>query len=187
MNLITLVLNVLALILTASLGVLSVLAGTGIITLTTVEGFLGSAAGVALLFLVGGLLLLVGLHFVILIYRGRAAAARFSQEGEWGRIELSPYALKEFISGILRQEGGIDRFRVRLQHMEDGIAISVQTALLPQEKVAEVGRRIQETLARRVVERTGVEVRKVSVLVGSIRSRQKEPPEEEEADADDER
>ena len=74
---------------------------------------------------------------------------------------------------------------MRLHHLEDGIAILVQTALSLQEKVSEVGREIQETLARRVVERTGVEVREVSVLVGSIRPRREvRKGEEEETDAD---
>jgi uncharacterized alkaline shock family protein YloU len=95
--------------------------------------------------------------------------------------------LREFISGILRREIGIDRFRVRLQHMEDGIAIKVRTTLSPEEQVAEVGRRIQETLSQRVVERTGVEVREVSVLVDSISAREEEPQDqEEETPVDDE-
>ena len=180
MTFVTLLLDILASLLTASLGILSILCATKILLFSSAVDFLGSALGVALQLLVGTLLLLVALHFVFLVYRWRSVAARFSQEGEWGKIELSPYALKEFISGILRQEVGIDHFRVRLEHMEEGIAISVRTALSPQEKVSEVGRRIQETLARRVVERTGVEVKQVSVLVRSIRPHAEERPEEGE-------
>jgi len=93
--------------------------------------------------------------------------------------------LREFISGILREEVGIDRFRVRLRHQEEGISIRIQTALSPQEQVAAVGRRIQETLSQRVVERTGVEVQEVSVLVDSIRAREEEPVKREEEDAID--
>ena len=61
----------------------------------------------------------------------------------------------------------------------------VRTTLSLEEKVGEVGQKIQETLSRRVVEQTGVEVRGVCVLVGSIRPREKEPEVKEEAsDAD---
>jgi uncharacterized alkaline shock family protein YloU len=77
----------------------------------------------------------------------------------------------------------IERFRVRIRHVQGGIAISVETALSPQERVGEVGRRIQSTLARRVVERTGVDVKEVVVLVESIHSRSGQAPEEEETNA----
>jgi uncharacterized alkaline shock family protein YloU len=166
----TFLLSALAFLLVGGLGILSILSGTSAFSLATILRFFESSGGEALLILFGTLLLAVALYFISEMVRNRAAAARFSQEGEWGRIELSPYALREFISGILRCEIGIERFHVRLQHMEGGIAIAVRTALSPDEKVAEIGRRIQETLAGRVAERTGVEVKRVSVLVGSIRA-----------------
>jgi uncharacterized alkaline shock family protein YloU/energy-converting hydrogenase Eha subunit C len=180
MSLLVLVTNVFAVLFAGGLGIVSILVGAGAISLGAVERFLDSAAGIGLLFGVGGVLLALALYFIRLIHQRQMAAARFSQEGEWGKIELSPYALREFISGILRREIGIDRFRVRLQHMEDGIAIKVRTTLSPEEQVAEVGRRIQETLSQRVVERTGVEVREVSVLVDSISAREEEPQDQEE-------
>jgi len=170
MMLVTFFLAGLAFFLTAGLGVLSILSGAGLFSIAALLRFLESSMGTALLVLFGALLLLIALHFAWRMIRNRTAAARFSQEGEWGRIELSPYALKEFISGILHQEIGIERFRVHLRHMDRGIAISVRTTLSPHEKVSEVGRRIQTTLANRVVERTGVDVKQVSVLVGSIRA-----------------
>jgi len=187
MTFISLLLCSLAALFTGGLGVCAILGGAKILSLAAAKRFLESATGGALFFLFGALLILVGLYFILLIIRRQSVAARFSQEGEWGKIELSSSALREFVSGILREEIGIDRFRVRLQHMEGGISILVQTALSLQEKVSEVGRQIQETLARRVVERTGVEVREVSVLVGSIRSRPREEAKEEATDADAER
>lgn len=187
MSFISLLLRALAALFTGGLGVCAILGGAEILSLAAAKRFLESATGVAVFFLFGALLILVGLYFILLITRSRSVAARFSQEGEWGKIELSSSALREFVSGILREEIGIDRFRVRLQHMEGGISILVRTALSLQEKVSEVGRQIQETLARRVVERTGVEVREVSVLVGSIRSRPRKEAKEEAIDADAER
>lgn len=187
MTFMSLLLSTLATLLTGGLGVCAILEGTGILSVSDAKSFLESELATALFFLFGALLLFVGLHFVLLIIRRRSVAARFSQQGEWGKIELSASALKEFVSGILREEIGIDRFRVRLKHLEDGIAILVQTSLSLQEKVSEVGRQIQEILAHRVVERTGVEVREVSVLVGSIRPRRDvrdAEEEEEEIDAD---
>jgi len=168
---------------TGGLGVLFILFGARTLSFDKAEAFLTSASGIAVLFLSGACLILLLGYFLLLIYRNRLATARFSQEGERGKIEISPYAVQEFISGILQEELGITRFRVRLQHKEDGIAIYVRIALSPLERVAEVGSRIQETLTRRVMERTGVEVREVSVLVGKIRPHaQKLQEKDEEGD-----
>jgi len=186
MSLLVLIANVLAVLFAVGLGIISILIGARAISFSTVERFLDSAVGIGVLFGIGATLLALALHFLFLLYQKRAAAVRFSQEGEWGRIELSPLAVKEFISGVLRREIGISRFRVRLQHREEGIAIRVQTSLSPDEKVSEVGRRIQETLSRRVVEHTGVAVKKVSVLVHGIRAREEGAPGKEELGADEE-
>ena len=86
----------------------------------------------------------------------------------------------------MRDEVGIDRFQVRLRHMDDGLSIGITTTLLPEDGVAEIGQRIQETLSRRVAERTGVEVREVSVLVSNVHVHEEEPhmPEKENEHTD---
>jgi uncharacterized alkaline shock family protein YloU len=172
-----------AVLFTAGLGILTVLIGAGFPALADVTRFVGSPSGEALLFALGSVLILLGLYFAVLLSHARAAHRRFAQDGPGGRIELSPFALREFVNGILRQEIGIERFGVRLRHREEGIAIRIQTTLSPDQQVAEVARRIQETLTRRVAERTGVTVQEVSVLVNSIRPREQgtdpQPPEKE--------
>jgi len=167
---------------TGGLGVLFILFGAGTLSFDKAKSFLSSAGGIAVLFLSGACLIILLGYFLLLIYRSRLATARFSQEGEQGKIEISPYAIQEFISGILQEELGITRFRVRLRHKEDGVAIYVHIALTPQERVAEIGSRIQETLTSRVMERTGVEVKEVSVLVGKIRPLEQKPQEKDEED-----
>ncbi|MCK4356349.1 hypothetical protein KAW44_04630, partial [Candidatus Bipolaricaulota bacterium] len=121
MSLLILALYLCAALFTVGLGVVAILLGAGVITFAVPSPFFVSAVGIGILFFVGAVLLVIAIHFVLLAYRRQVSAARFSQEGEWGRIELSPYALREFISGILREEVGIDRFRVRLRHQEEGI------------------------------------------------------------------
>jgi len=160
----------LAALFAAGLGILTVLIGAGFPSLSDVMAFLASPSGAALLLALGSVLIALGFYFAILFLQARRDQARFAQDGAGGRIELSPFALREFVSGILRQEIGIEQFGVRLQHRDEGIAIRIQTTLSPDQQVAEVARRIQETLTRRVAERTGVIVQEVSVLVNSIRS-----------------
>ena len=101
-------------------------------------------------------------------------------EGEWGRVEVSPTAVREFISGVLRKEIGIDRFRVFLRRRENGVAIRVRTALTPDQRVTDAGERIQRELTQQVADRTGVEVREVTVFVRSIRAREVEREREED-------
>lgn len=183
MRLVALLLHALAALIAAGLGVLCILQGLGTFAWSDVQDFATTSLGEVVLFTLGGVLLFAALHFLLGVWRSRATGLRFSQEGEWGRIELSAHALREFISGILRDEVRIDRFRVRMRRMQGGIAIAVEIGLSPQEKVGEVGRRIQGTLARRVVERTGVEVKEVTVLVESIRSRGEHEGREEDTNA----
>jgi len=183
MRLVTFLLLGVAALIAAGLGVLSILLGTGTFAWGDVQEFATTPPGEVVLFALGGVLVLVSLHFFLGAWRNRALGLRFSQEGEWGRIELSGHALREFVSGILRDEVRIERFRVRMRHVQGGIAIAVEIGLSPQEKVGEVGRRIQGTLARRVVERTGVEVKQVTVLVETIRSRGETQEREEDTNA----
>jgi uncharacterized alkaline shock family protein YloU len=164
--------HLVALAVTGGLGVTFIIGGAGGISFSSVWEFLGDAPGTILLIVVGVLLLAVAVRFLLAIADERLAAALFSRQGDFGRIELTPYAVREFISGVLRQELGIDRFRVQLDHRGGGVAITVRTTLSPDQRVTEVGERIQRELARHVPERTGVDVHEVSVVVRSIRGKE---------------
>lgn len=169
-------------LITVGVGVTSILLSVGTFSIATAQQFFETLAGRIILYALGGVFVGVSLYFASLFHRGRIQLARFSQEGELGKIELSPYALREFVSGIMRDEIEIDRFQVHLQHTTDGMSIRITTTLSPEDQVTEIGKRIQETLSQRVVERTGVEVSQVSVLVNSIQPHKEEPVAQEEHD-----
>jgi uncharacterized alkaline shock family protein YloU len=157
-------------ILTAGLGVSLILAGAGVLSLTSVWDFFDTVAGSILVILAGAALILVAVHFLLALADERSRRSLFHHEGEWGRIDLAPNAIKELIADILRKDIGLDRFRVSLSHHVDGVGIAVRTTLSPDQRVTEVGERIQRELAKHVAERTGVEVSDVVVLVRSIRA-----------------
>lgn len=159
-----------AMILTAGVGVGLILSGAGVLSLASVWDVLDTVAGSILVILVGVALLLVAVHFLIQLADERLNAALFHHEGEWGRIDLAPIAIKEFIAGILRKDIGLDRFRISLRHRVDGVGITVRTMLSPDQRVTEVGERIQRELAKHVADQTGVEVSDVTVLVRGIRA-----------------
>jgi len=161
--------NFIFLLVTAGLGVFIILVGAGGVVFPGLSSLIGAAAGMAITILIGVLLVLTGIHFLITIADERLNASLFIREGEWGRIEVSPHAIREFISGILRDEIGVERFRIRLHHRGDGVGVAVRMTLSPDQRVTEVSESIQRELMQHVAERTGVEVREVSVLVRSIR------------------
>ena len=158
-----------ALVLTAGLSIGLILAGSGVLSLSSIWNFLDTLSGSILVILVGVALLLVAVYFLIQLADERLSATLFRHEGDWGRIDLAPIAIKEFIAGILREDIGLDRFRILLRHQADGVSIKVRTTIAPDQRVTEVGERIQRELAEHVADRTGVEVSDVTVLVRSIR------------------
>jgi len=167
-----------SLLLTGGIGVSLILVGSGVLSLTSLWDFFDTLAGAILLILVGAALLLVAVHFLILLADERIDATLFHHEGEWGRIDLSPTAIKEFIAGILRDDIGLDQFRVLLSHRARGVGITVRTTLSADQRVTDIGERIQRALSEYVADRTGVEVADVTVSVRGIRtggSSQKEP------------
>ncbi|MFC2106324.1 hypothetical protein ACFLS0_06210 [Candidatus Bipolaricaulota bacterium] len=159
-----------AMILTAGLGITLILAGAGVLSLSSIWDFFDTVSGSILVILVGSALSLVAIYFLIQLADERLNAALFHHEGEWGRIDLSPIAIKEFIAGILRKDFGLDRFRILLRHQVDGVGITVRTTLSHGQCVTDVGERIQRELTDQVAERTGVGVSDVTVLVRSIRA-----------------
>ena len=159
-----------AMILTAGLSITLIIAGAGVLSLASVWDFLDTVSGSILVILVGGALLLVAVHFLIQLADERLNAALFHHEGEWGRIDLSPIAIKEFIAGVLRKDIGLDRFRILLRHQVNAVGITVRTTLSPDQRVTEVGERIQRELAEHVADRTGVDVSDVTVRVRGIRA-----------------
>jgi hypothetical protein len=159
-----------ALILTAGLSICLILAGAGVLSLSSIWGFLDTLSGSILVILVGVALLLVAVHFLIQLADERLNGAMFHHQGKWGRIDLSPTAIKEFIAGILRNAVGIDQFRIALRHQAGGVGITVRTTLSPDQRVTDVGERIQRELVQHVTDRTGVEVTDVTVLVRGVRA-----------------
>jgi len=157
-------------ILTAGLGIGLILAGAGVLSLTSIWDFFNTTAGSILVILSGAALILVAVHFLIVLADERLSRSLFHHEGDWGRIDLAPSAIKEFIAGILRNRIGLDQFRVLLRHHANGVGIAVRTTLSPDQKVTEVGERIQRELSQHVEDRTGVKVCDVVVLVRNIRA-----------------
>ena len=170
MRTLRLVANLAALLMLGGLGVTLIVAGVGGLSLASLWVYLAKAPGTIFVILVGVAQILAAIHFLLIVIDERRNSVVFSREGELGRIELTPHAVKEFIGGVLREEIGLEQFRIRLRHHGDGVAITVRTTTCPTQRVTEIGERIQRELSAHVAERTGVEVSDVVVLVRNIRA-----------------
>jgi len=159
-----------ALAITGGLGVTLIVAGAGAISFSSVTPYLDRLPGSAFVIVVGVILLFVGIFFLVASADVRVSGAVFSREGSGGRIALTSFAVREFISGILRDEIGLERFHVRLNHRDDGVGVTVRLTLSHNQRVTDVGERVQTVLAREIPDRTGVPVTDVSILVRGIRS-----------------
>lgn len=172
--------NLVALLVTGGLGVTFILGGAGMLSFSSITPYLDRVPGTIFLILVGVALLFAGISFLMASAEELFRAGVFARESEGGRIALTSFAVKEYVSGVLRDEIGLDHFRVQLKRCGDGVAITVRITLSPDQRVTEVGGRIQSVLAREVPGRTGVGVSDVSILVRGIRSLGKPRPEREE-------
>jgi uncharacterized alkaline shock family protein YloU len=168
--------GLIALVVTGGVGVTLILGGAGVISFASITPYLDRVPGTIFLILIGVVLVLSAVRFLIASARERESTGVFSRESEGGEIALTSFAVREFIRGILRDELGLDQFRVGLERREDGVAITVKIALSHEQSVTEVGQRIQSVLAREVPGRTGVGVAGVSILVRGIRALGKSRP-----------
>lgn len=167
-------------------GVCAVLAGAGPLSGSAVTSFFTDTPGRVVLFACGALLLLIGVHFIRILFAAANAGRHFVSQGERGDIELTPRALREFIGGLLKVEVGVEQFRIELEHADGGIGITIRTRLSGEAHVTEIGDRIQDAVSRLVPERTGIDVEYTRVIVGRIhndRAPSSSSPEADEGDA----
>ncbi len=172
----------LAAVFATAAGICVVLAGAGPLSGSAVATFFSDMPGRVVLFVCGALLVLVGIHFLRIVWAMAREGQHFVSQGDRGNIELTPRAVREFVGGILRVEVGIERFRIDLEHTDGGLGITIRTRLSGEAHVTEIGDRIQDAVSHLVPERTGIAVEYTRVIVGSIRSESAPSPEESDSD-----
>lgn len=140
----------------------------GLLKFAQLEGFIRKLWGAGLIYAFASIYLLIGLHYIGLILRARAQRGWFVREGPSGQIRISPWAIRDLIGQVLRQEVGLQQFRVSLEHAQEGVKIRVSGGVTSGQEVAEVGERVQRLLKERVEERIGVPVVEVTFLTRSV-------------------
>lgn len=150
-------------------------------------GFLGSAIVGALLILnafgqigidalplavragLGVLALGAAGYFLTRVAQAIRLRAPIQTIGAGGAIRVFPEAVRRLVRDTLREAFDIDDARVQIRPAGDGLRLSVQFSLPPDQRVPELGERVQAEVRRRVEERIGVTVDQVDVTAQAFK------------------
>ena len=121
----------------------------------------------AVLYIFGAVSLFLAVYFITLIFRVHSRRRRIERETPGGRIQISPFAIQDFISALLVREA-IPKFNVYLENAQDGIVVRLRATLPLGKNVIETAERIQELLRGEIEGRIGIRVKKVEVFAQSL-------------------
>jgi len=111
--------------------------------------------------------LFLAVYFLTLILRAHSQRRRIERQTPRGRIQISPFAIEDFIAALLRREA-IPKFKVYLEKAQDGIEVRLRATLPLGKNVIETAERIQELIRTEIEGRIGIRVTKVEVFAQSI-------------------
>lgn len=123
--------------------------------------------GPVVLFVFGALALFLAVYFVVLILQAHSRRRRIERETRRGRIQISPFAIADFVSELLKREA-IPKFKVHLEKAQDGIEVRVRATLPLRKNVIETAEHIQELLRSEIEGRIGLRVTKVEIFAQSL-------------------
>lgn len=151
-------------------------------------GFLGSAIVGALLILnvagrigldtlpltiraiLGGVALAVAVYFLMCVAQTARSQSPIRSMGSGGPIWISPQAVRSLVGDLLEASFEIDDARVAVRPAGDGLRVSVKFSLPPEQRIPELGERIQTEIRNRVEDRIGVTVDQVDVMAQAFKA-----------------
>lgn len=125
--------------------------------------------GAVLFYIFGALSLFLAVYFLTLILRVRSRRRRIERETPRGRIQISPFAIQDFISALLVREA-IPKFKVHLGRAaaSNGIEVRLRVTLPLRQNVMETAEHLQELIRSEIEGRIGIRVDKVEVFAQSL-------------------
>lgn len=123
--------------------------------------------GAVLFYIFGAVSLFLAVYFITLILRLHSRRRRIERQTPRGRIQISPFAIQDFISALLTREA-IPKFKVYLEKAQDGIEVRLRATLPLGKNVVETAERIQELIRTEIEGRIGIRVNKVEVFAQSL-------------------
>lgn len=156
-------------------------------------GFLGSAVVGALLMLsvagqieldtlslavraaLGAAALAAAVYFIARVAEMARAQTPIQTMGSGGPISVSRGAVRSLVHDILDESFDIDDARVKIGASRDGLRISVRFSLPADQRIPEIGERIQADLRGQVEDRIGVTVDQVDVTAQAFKAASSKP------------
>lgn len=128
-------------------------------------GWLSTSAGMWALYAIAAVALLLAFYFLLRLWASMARQQRFSRKTSQGLIQLSPFAVEDFIQGVLAQEAPhLLESHILLGHAPgEAVDITVTATFEHDASVVELGEWLQRLLKRQVEERLGIPVRRITV------------------------
>lgn len=123
--------------------------------------------GAVLLYIFGAVSLFLAIYFATLILRAHSWRRRIERQTPRGRIQISPFAIQDFIAALLAREA-IPKFKVHLDKTQDGIEIKLRATLPLRKNVMETAEHIQELIRGEIEGRIGIRVNKVEIFAQSL-------------------
>jgi len=131
--------------------------------------WVGTPLGTVLLYLSGSLATLLGLFFFLKLWDHVHKRRSFHREGAQGPIQVSPFAVQDFIQALLAREERLGRSRVSLHHGPGGsLDVELSVNLPLDVAVVDTSERLQQLLKHGVEEQLGISVHRVSVYAQRI-------------------
>ncbi|MFW6013331.1 MAG: alkaline shock response membrane anchor protein AmaP [Candidatus Bipolaricaulota bacterium] len=144
-----------------------------------IQAFLSSPSGALVLYLLGGFSAAAALYFLQRLVQLIRERRHFVHQGKLGMVQISPHAVREMATEILRNNIGLSSFRIDLSHLGEGVSIKVRATVDPHADISALGEKIQTMLKERIASQTGLTVEKVDFYTQGVKRSEEESREEE--------
>ena len=95
------------------------------------------------------------------------------QVTEYGKVHMSVEALQKLIEKYVKKIAGLHNIKSEIKHNEQLISIKIMADALPECKVAEVTKTIQENVSQGIQESIGRAVNSIEVYIQDINNQPK--------------
>lgn len=116
---------------------------------------------------------LIALISVFLAVYYKADKAILVQITEHGRVAMSVEAFQKLIEKYVKKSAGLHNIKSKIQHNEQIINIKIMADALPECKVSEITKLIQENVGQGIKDSLGREVNNIEVYIQDINNQPK--------------
>lgn len=107
---------------------------------------------------------LIAIYFLARLWDVLNRNQRFVREGGQGPIEVSSFAIEDFIRGVLAKERDLKTNRIVLSHAaDDALDVGLNITFQLDAPVVDLAERLQYQIKQEIEHRLGIEVNKVTV------------------------